>query len=243
MDGLLSTLKTQNNDIPDNLSLSISHVKQGGNWDCGIACLHMLLKGSITQDEINFAIKKHLVDEQVWTVDLAYICSMLGVQHKLFTVTLGANDNFSEEPFYVDRLNEKFSTEKERINKLFNEATANKVTIKKKSIKLEEIIIHLAVNKRPLIVLIDDTKMVRIYSNPITSLCNKLKSLDTVGDTAVEPRPFWGHYILVTGYDLTKQTIKFKDPSNDGEKVYCSMQCFEEARKSFGTDEDILFTY
>ncbi|CAF0876833.1 unnamed protein product [Brachionus calyciflorus] len=54
---------------------------------------------------------------------------------------------------------------------------------------------------------------------------------------------FCGHYIILLGYDDTKQLIFYRNPASNHNFSYTSYLNFEIARKSFGTDQDILFIY
>jgi hypothetical protein len=54
---------------------------------------------------------------------------------------------------------------------------------------------------------------------------------------------YCGHFIVVIGYDDMKKIIFYRNPSTSKCLSYTSEYNFELARKSFGTDEDILFVY
>lgn len=52
-----------------------------------------------------------------------------------------------------------------------------------------------------------------------------------------------GHFIVLIGYDDERQLVYYRNPSATLSVSYASYASFEAARKSFGTDEDILFIY
>lgn len=54
---------------------------------------------------------------------------------------------------------------------------------------------------------------------------------------------YCGHYIVLCGFDDRKQLVFYRNPSSPFNFSYTSFVYFETARKSFGTDEDILFIY
>ena len=58
---------------------------------------------------------------------------------------------------------------------------------------------------------------------------------------------YQGHFIVLIGYDQQKQIFIYRNPSlpSGSEKVISitKYEYFERARKSYGTDEDILFIY
>ncbi|RNA16987.1 GUCD1 isoform X2 [Brachionus plicatilis] len=54
---------------------------------------------------------------------------------------------------------------------------------------------------------------------------------------------YCGHYITLVGYDDVKELIFYRNPSSVQNFSFTSYLNFEIARKSFGTDQDILFIY
>ncbi|CAN1338955.1 Guanylyl cyclase 1 [Linum perenne] len=49
-----------------------------------------------------------------------------------------------------------------------------------------------------------------------------------------------GHYIVICGYDSDSDEFEIRDPASSRKHERISSKCLEEARKSFGTDEDLL---
>lgn len=54
---------------------------------------------------------------------------------------------------------------------------------------------------------------------------------------------YCGHFIVVIGYNTEKKLIYYRNPASDKQISITTESYFEEARKAFGTDEDILFIY
>lgn len=71
---------------------------------------------------------------------------------------------------------------------------------------------------------------------------------------------YQGHYIVLCGYDIERQKVFYRNPSFDDRKFFfitkfsnklvdvtdvcqMSLSILEEARKSYGTDEDVIFIY
>ena len=50
-----------------------------------------------------------------------------------------------------------------------------------------------------------------------------------------------GHYIVLCGYDTEKGVIFCKNPSLEDSECCVNIPSFDKARKSYGTDEDIIF--
>ena len=52
-----------------------------------------------------------------------------------------------------------------------------------------------------------------------------------------------GHYILVVGFDPKSREILYRNPTLK-DKICCiSYGAFEDARTTYGTDEDTIFIY
>ena len=54
---------------------------------------------------------------------------------------------------------------------------------------------------------------------------------------------FMGHFIMVVGFDSGKELVFYRNSSCTKKLSYTGYSSFETARKSFGTDQDILFIY
>ncbi len=52
-----------------------------------------------------------------------------------------------------------------------------------------------------------------------------------------------GHFIILIGYDDSKRLIFYRNPASKRNLSFTSYLNFELARKSYGTDQDILFLY
>ncbi len=57
---------------------------------------------------------------------------------------------------------------------------------------------------------------------------------------APTPTPHAGHYLVLCGYDVASDTFSVKDPAADLPTVSLPSSVLEAARKTFGTDEDII---
>jgi hypothetical protein len=52
-----------------------------------------------------------------------------------------------------------------------------------------------------------------------------------------------GHFIILIGYDDNRHLIFYRNPASKRNFSYTTYFDFELARRSYGTDEDILFLY
>ena len=70
------------------LSKSIIHVRQTGNWDCGIACVQMILGERVKLPP--------QAPRSTWTIDLAHLLHGYDVKFHYTTITFGANVDYSD---------------------------------------------------------------------------------------------------------------------------------------------------
>ena len=75
----------------------LPHVRQSFNWDCGLACVLMILRGmGATRCDLP-AMRLLCPTTSIWTVDLAHLLCRFGLDVTFCTVTLGANPDFVSE--------------------------------------------------------------------------------------------------------------------------------------------------
>ncbi|CAH1800809.1 unnamed protein product [Owenia fusiformis] len=216
---------------PNQLLIEVPHVAQEQSWDCGLACMQMVCRflgkddSKITED-----CKKLNIPTSIWTIDLALLAQYYGIQHKFTTVTLGVDKSYATESFYQSKLD----TDEKRVNALFTGAEDKGLIIEKRSVETDDILKHIA-SGNILIILVD---WCHLYCNWCDRQC-----VSMCGNIGKCFKSYHGHYIVVCGYNKDQRTVQYKNPSYNEELCCCSLSAFDTARKSFGTDEDILFIY
>eukprot|EP00268_Persea_americana_P066928 TRINITY_DN9163_c0_g1_i1.p1 TRINITY_DN9163_c0_g1~~TRINITY_DN9163_c0_g1_i1.p1 ORF type:complete len:170 (-),score=22.78 TRINITY_DN9163_c0_g1_i1:580-1089(-) len=104
--------------LPRSYFTEVPHVRQLCNWDCGLACVLMVLRTlGIDHCDIH-SLGKLCSTTSIWTVDLAYLLHKFSITFTFLTVTLGANPDFSVETFYKEQL----SNDLGRVDSLFQKA-------------------------------------------------------------------------------------------------------------------------
>jgi hypothetical protein len=109
----------------------LPHVVQKFDWDCGIACIQMILLqlGQILDASALFGELPILgVPESVWTIDLANILRHFKIDCVYYTVTCGVDPGYQDETYYRD----DFKAEQSRVNTLFEKATEMGIKIVKR---------------------------------------------------------------------------------------------------------------
>mmetsp|Transcript_43864 Transcript_43864/g.73040 ORF Transcript_43864/g.73040 Transcript_43864/m.73040 type:complete len:285 (-) Transcript_43864:166-1020(-) len=204
-----------------SLSVDVPHVRQSFNWDCGLACVLMVLR-TLGVNKCDLRILRQLCNTtSIWTVDLAHLFARFGVAVHFCTITVGANPEFAKESFYMDTIQE----DGRRVERLFRDAAECGITIQCRSLAIEEIQDRLLSGHWLLIALVDKRKL----SPPqCLSQCCGIGS------------GYTGHYVVVCGYDADRQEFELRDPASSSALLVVSESGFEDARKAFGTDEDIL---
>ncbi|GKV28361.1 hypothetical protein SLEP1_g37431 [Rubroshorea leprosula] len=205
--------------------VEVPHIKQLFSWDCGLACVLMVLTAIGINDYSIQDLAELCATTSIWTVDLAYLLQKFSVSFCYFTVTFGANPNYSIETFYKEQLPNDLG----RIDMLFQKAVEAGISIKCRSIGRKEICQWMLSGKYIAIALVDQHKLSRFWLGDVTVL--------GFHDSHTE---YTGHYILICGYDAGKDEFEIRDPASSGKRDRISSKCLEEARKSFGTDEDLL---
>ncbi|XP_072381594.1 protein GUCD1 isoform X2 [Diabrotica undecimpunctata] len=220
-----------NHEQPEKLHIQLTHYKQKWNWDCGVSCVLMVLSKKKREELLeNFSqiCKNEGFNKSTWTIDLCYLLKRFDVPHIFYTVTLGVHEGYRGNSFYTSIL----SKDENRINTRFKEAEHAGVFVRKKSVSILDIIAHLI--NGPVIALTN----ARILSCDICKL-NKISS--EFRKCIPWPATYQGHYIVICGYDVPTRKFFYRNPSFSDRVCIIPMDIFDLARKSYGTDEDIIF--
>lgn len=226
------SLKFSSNDgsdhdvrLPRLRFIEVPLVNQLSNWDCGLACVLMVLQTIGINNCSLHALEKLCGTRSIWTVDLAYLLQSFSVIFSYFTVTLGANPNFSVESFYKDQL----PNDLVRVDMLFQRAFEAGIRIECRSFSPEEIALLMLSGRYVAIALVDQCKLSQSWLEDyhIPDFCGS-----NLGYT--------GHYVVICGYDADNDEFEIRDPASSRKYQKISSKHLDEARKSFGTDEDLL---
>lgn len=208
---------------------------QNYSWDCGLACASMVLKFlNIDADKVYTSDLEALqCGESIWTIDLAALLRKYNIKHKLCTITLGVDKGYSKQSFYSRR----FTVDEDRVSRLFEEAAAQGIVVEQRSVSREDILSSIQ-SGNVVIVLVDWNMLECIWCDRLRCQTGCLSCI-----TSKCCSGYQGHYVVVCGYDKKKKRIFYKNPSYDEDLCCSRMEKFDQARKSYGTDEDTLFVY
>ncbi|MQL88291.1 hypothetical protein Taro_020837 [Colocasia esculenta] len=216
-DGAVSSSRSHFIDVP--------HIRQLCNWDCGLACVLMVLRTLGISDCNIHDLEDLCCTTSIWTVDLAYLLKKFSVAFSFFTVTLGANPDFSSEAFYKEQLHDDLG----RVNRLFEKALDAGIHIQHRSISGKEISFLILSGRYVAIALVDKYKLNYSWLKDVY-----------VSEFYDGSSNYIGHFVVICGYDAERDEFDIRDPASSRKYERVTLACLEEARKSFGTDEDIL---
>lgn len=217
--------------------LDVPPIRQSYHWDCGLACSRMVLRylHPVSDEDFQAACWELKLTESVWTIDLAYLMHHLGVNHCFCTQTLGVDKGFRNQSFYRKR----FDTEEDRVNELFLKADSKGVTVKKRSVTVQEIVAHLEGGHVAIVLINAVVLRCELCSAPVKYCC----CLPAGHKCFCRKPEYQGHFVVVCGFNRTTGCILYNNPAYSDRVCCTSFTNFEEARCSYGTDEDILFVF
>ncbi|XP_050385070.1 guanylyl cyclase 1 isoform X1 [Argentina anserina] len=211
--------------LPCSHFVEVPHINQLHSWDCGLACVLMVFR-TFGIDSCDIQTLADLCcTNSIWTVDLAYLLQKFSIDFSYYTVTFGANPNYSGETFYKEQL----PNDLVRVDTLFQKALEAGIRIKCRSVSREEICFLILCGKYIAIVLVDQYKLSPFNQDNVI-----------ISDLCGSNSDYTGHYVIVCGYDTATDEFEIRDPACSRKHERVSSTCLEEARKSFGTDEDLL---
>ncbi|KAK7290081.1 hypothetical protein RIF29_04251 [Crotalaria pallida] len=207
----------------------VPHITQIYTWDCGLACVAMVLRTIGINDCGIQALAELCCTNSIWTVDLAYLLQRFSITFSYFTVTFGANPNYCVESFYKEELPNDLL----RVDMLFRKAMEAGIDIQCRSISGEEISVLILSGKYIAIALVDHNKLSLAWQ----------EDDDHVPGIFGNNPGYTGHYVLICGYDAGADMFEIRDPASSKKHKMVSSKSLEEARKAFGTDEDLLLIF
>ncbi|XP_066249006.1 protein GUCD1 isoform X1 [Euwallacea similis] len=220
-------------DIPPKHHIELCHYKQKSNWDCGISCVLMVLPRRHRHHLVKNLTKISKIEgfnKSTWTIDLCYLLKRFNIEHVFYTITIGVHEGHRGNSYYHHIL----TKDETRVILKFQEAKENNIPVKKSSISILHLIEQLL--NGPIIIL----------TNARLLYCDKCKSnkiSNELRKCLPWPTTYQGHYIVLCGYDIERQKIFYRNPSFADHVCQMSLSTLEEARKSYGTDEDLIFIY
>ncbi|KAK9916795.1 hypothetical protein WJX75_007133 [Coccomyxa subellipsoidea] len=210
----------------------VPHVRQVYNWDCGLACVLMVLRAAGIHSEDFSSLRTLCSVTSIWTVDLAYLLRRFGLDVEFTTITIGANPDYAKESFYREHMAEDGS----RVERLFQEAAAAGITVTHRSVSCAELKERMLTGAAIIIALVDKTRLAG-HSVPAAAVPSITPGL--ASRLGLAPS-YTGHYIVICAYDPDTDRFMLQDPASTAEMNSVPSCSLEAARHAYGTDEDLL---
>jgi hypothetical protein len=204
-------------------SKSIHHVHQIETWDCGIACLLMVMTFlNVIQniEEERLFMFQAVATQSIWSIDLVNIIEIykkrnVHISYLYCSMTLQVDESHQALAFYE----QAFPVDQIRVKHLLHQAQEHQWHI----LEIELSISHvLEMLRRPnciAIALIDNSILMR----------------------RVYGAQFSGHYIVLSGIRESDGTLQIHNPTSRNNFDYISLQVFQQAWMAKGTDRDVIF--
>ncbi|CAD7088415.1 unnamed protein product [Hermetia illucens] len=212
--------------IPECKEFLLNHFQQRSDWDCGLSCILMILPRNHREHflrDFERICAENGFGRSTWTIDLCFILRQFNISFRFLTRTIGVNPDYRGHSYY-DKI---ISKDEERVNKKFEIAIKDGMDIEKRTISIDALIQHMALNG-PVIIL---TNAALLYCD----MCKK--------DPFFRSKRYSGHYVVLCGYDLNKRKIKYRNPAKENHICVASYELMDKARMAYGTDEDIILIY
>lgn len=202
----------------------VVHCEQRFGWDCGVACVRMLLPAAERrhlEDNLRQVCEEEGFGCNTWTIDLCYLMKRYGLASQLYTTTAGANETHRKKKFYE----RYFHKDRERVNERFIRARSADIECFERNVGGAEMERWLSVG--PLIVLVDaDALSCQLCKrNKFSSQFRWLRG------------GYCGHYVVCAG--MSRGRVYYADPARQHVCVTSSAE-MTRARTARGTDQDVI---
>jgi len=214
----------------------LMHIEQTELWDCGVTCLSMILQSMQKENSTLAELKKQHFGTITWTLNLAYILHEYKIPYTYYTRSTKINVNYETDVFSLQQK----VPEKEMFLKQLE-----LVLEKEKNIEVNNIqIIRGGINSNQLKNFLLSGNVAITLVNSLLIGCKHCHSNlfqgNQMSKLVIDGEPFRGHYILIVGYNQEKDVFLYKNPSSSQSVCFAPSSVVEEARRSYGTEENII---
>ena len=203
--------------------LLVSQQQQQESWDCGLACVQMVL-GALGVMPTQAALTKRIASSSVWTIDLAYLLTEFGVKCELLTATACMDmSTYNGNRFYDEA---SLSADARRVAQLLHSAATEGVAVTQKTLSATELWNMMREEDTMVIALVD------------AAILHTRVSVNVKASSATHD--FQGHYVLLLGLDDDRGGFYINDPARKDERTFVHAASLEAARLADGTDQDLI---
>ncbi|KAJ1911338.1 hypothetical protein GGI09_007656 [Coemansia sp. S100] len=242
--------------MPDLERLSrlhpVSKILQQSSWDCGLACVCMVLRAFGYTTCTIAQLTRHANTSSIWTIDLVYLLhQFLQADFTYYTKCLGVNPEHTKHDFY-----EGLDDDEARVMRLFacarRDPALHIVQMVIPLIDLQRFLVH---RQYVAILLVDNTvlKCIACERSQATRHHARSKSAffakqSTGGGSGGlfawfsrrHVDGYLGHYILLLAYIPSLDMFLYRDPGISEEFCLATATTINAARNRPGTDADCI---
>ena len=200
-------------------------VHQEELWDCGLACLLSILLASHSKKRLTRSSVERFISSvparSLWTVELVLLLYENGIDNIVFTTTsVGVNAKLKGRlEFYSSGIGMIDEKQESEIASAFERVQELGISLKKMQVEDDELEKALSLQNSVVVIALVDKSV--------------LEGVDG---------PFLGHYIILEGFDDKNNVFFAKDPDVQSEETdIIPGRILHDARKRFGTDNDLIF--
>ncbi|KAK9876439.1 hypothetical protein WA026_012752 [Henosepilachna vigintioctopunctata] len=124
--------------------------------------------------------------------------------------------------------------DEERVNKRFQDAEKHGIIICQGTISCSSILKHLPLGP---VIILTNAKLLSC------DVCKYNKLTSEVQKMLRWPVTYQGHYIVLCGFDVETQRVYYRNPTLTDRICVMPIRTLDDARKSYGTDEDTILIY
>ncbi|KAI9498854.1 Guanylyl cyclase [Zychaea mexicana] len=210
----------------------IPHIMQHSDWDCGLACIAMTLKGLGIESSVE-QLTEEIKLTSIWTIDLAFLLRKYEPDFTFYTSVFGTRKEYKGVKFYEAT----FDQDEKRVNKLFASAKSCSVHIVRMKLPIEDYKRFLFNRQFAVIALVNarllHCQRCEARKGCMASVCGQFFYKMSNDD-------YIGHYIVLIGYDPTEDLFVYRDPANMDDYCTIAADDFDQARQAEGTDHDCI---
>lgn len=209
-----------------NVSRQIRHIHQADTWDCGLACVQMVMywldrnsKAAKSQDNQ----EKHITwmmdfvkTKSLWTIDLVIL-----LQHMLQEASSSSTYVFCSNNFGVDESYNKlhyyrdaFSADEVRVRKLFNIAENQNLPLMQVHHMSLNVLISLVSRENVVAIVLVDNHIFTPRDKNQSSPSHNAETAIDITNNETDDSSYSGHYVVLIGISTDKNDVQMSKIMN-----------------------------
>ncbi|KAJ2158182.1 hypothetical protein GGF46_003955 [Coemansia sp. RSA 552] len=213
-----------------------SKVLQQAEWDCGLACVCMVLRAFGRATTTVAQLEQQAQTQSVWTVDLAFLLhrNVPQADFTYYTTCAGINPAHASSQFYSDALD----VDQRRVASLFAAARIQQavrvVELAMPLLDLQRFLVH----RHYVAIMLVDAAALRCICCAPRQRPRRMRAW--LARWRHGGACFAGHYIMLIDYIPSLDLFVYRDPAITDEFCLATARTIDTARAHPGTDADCI---